>query len=325
MRKHARELLKGTRKLLRMHRDILEDRHIRYLNGLCNDLRVAIYEDRPHLIIELSEKLDKTLAKVFPQGADASWRENVEVFLVAAIVAMAIRSFFIQPFKIPTGSMQPTLYGLYELRDYNRSAALPQRILDCVLLGKWPTSQQAKPAQSVFNFLTWIVLGKWPYGATCVMRGDHIFVDRFTYHFRRPQRGDVVVFETNDVYDLPESHRNKFYIKRLIGLGGDHVQIKPPHVLVNGDVLDSRKIFQRIYSCENGYNGYVIPESFPPAKYIANQTDVYQVPEKQYFVMGDNSRSSLDGRFFGSFARKALIGRAILVYWPFTMRFGVVQ
>lgn len=324
-RKHGRELVLGTRKLLRMHRDILDVRQVKGLSGICSDLSLALAENRPHLIVELSEKLEKELAKVFPQASDSGWRENVEVFLVAAIVAMAIRSFFIQPFKIPTGSMQPTLYGLYPVENYNSKTSLPRRIADCVFLGKWPTDQQSRPVQGVMGFLGWIIWGTWPPDGRCILRGDHIFVDRFTYHFRSPQRGDVVVFETNDVLDLPETHRNKFYIKRLIGMGGDSIQIKPPQVLVNGAALDSRSVFRRIYSCAGGYNGYVIPDTFPPPKYIRGPEDVYQVPSKQFFVLGDNSRSSLDGRFWGSFPRKALIGRAVIVYWPFSERFGLID
>ncbi len=323
-RKRGRELLLGAQKLLRMHRDILEPRQVNGLKGLCADLSLALAENRPHLIVELSGKLEKELARAFPERSGSGWRENIEVLLVAAIVAMAIRSFFIQPFKIPTGSMQPTLYGLYPVENYNPRTPFPQRVADTLFLGKWPTDQHAPLLRGALNYLGWLIFGTWPGDGKCIMRGDHIFVDRFTYHFRRPQRGDVIVFETNEVKDLPESYRNKFYIKRLIGIGGDKIQINPPHVLVNGSILDSRPAFRRIYSCQNGYNGYVIPD-FPPAKYFRTPTDVYTVPPDEFFVLGDNSRSSLDGRFWGSFPRRSLIGRAIVVYWPFSERFGLIN
>jgi len=339
-RKRARHLLHNGRKLLRMHHDILDAQSVRYMRAVCDDLTQALWERRPHLVTELTDKLEKSLAKAFPQDNDSGWRENVEVFLVAAIVAMAIRSFFVQPFKIPTGSMQPTLYGLHEAQVEDRRASLVKRLTDCAILGQWPTDDRAKPAQGVMNFLGWLVTGRWPPEARSILRGDHIFVDRFTYHFREPQRGDVVVFDTNDIYkdlttkfnfgeyekaQLYDKVANKFYIKRLVAIGGDRVQIEPPHVRVNDQILDSRVGFKRIYSCQDGYHGYVTPGAMPPPCYLGTPSDVYQVPEKKYFVMGDNSRSSYDGRFWGAFPRRALIGRAFVVYWPFTKRFGFVE
>jgi signal peptidase I len=359
-RKQARELVEHSRKLLRMHRDIIDDKQAAYVESLCDDLRRrAIIEDRPHLIVELSEKLEKALAKAFPPMPGGSIRENVEVFLVAAIVAMAIRSFFIQPFKIPTGSMQPTLYGQIKidriddawpkdgrhvrlLRQLaaNRHLPLWQRLEACALYGIWPADPNANIQKSLLNLFAWTTIGQWPSNAYDMMCGDHIFVDRFTYHFRKPQRGDVVVFETNDIYtelvtkfpmdmetkaELKDKVWNKFYIKRMVGVGGDRIQVRPPYLLVNSEKLDSRLAFERIYSCANGYHGYVTQRSLRPPCYLGTPADEYEVPQNHYFVLGDNSLSSFDGRFWGAFPRRALIGRAVFVYWPFTKRFGSVE
>jgi signal peptidase I len=245
------------------------------------------------------------LERTFPRPKHAGIRENVEVLLVAVIVAMAVRSFFLQPFKIPTGSMQPTLYGIHEDPNCDRNASIVRRFAETIFLGK-----------------TYSLAG-------CQRRGDHIFVDRFTYHFRKPSRGEVVVFDTAHIPDIPEGSRGKFYIKRLIGLPGDTVEVRPPHVLVNGDVLDSRKAFERIYSLENDYHGYVLPESSvfygTPARFINSRARSYTVPREHLFVLGDNSRSSLDGRFWGSLPQRDLVGRAVFVYWPFTKRFGLID
>ncbi|HUK81124.1 MAG TPA: signal peptidase I [Verrucomicrobiae bacterium] len=303
--KHARELIAGTRKLLRMHRDILDPKRIQELS-VATDALASVVETRNVDTLDANrEKLEKQLDKTFPRPRHAALHENAEVLLVALIVAMAVRTFFIQPFKIPTGSMQPTLFGIHEEPDCNPDASIFRRLFELVALG------------------TTIKDGQ------CVMRGDHIFVDRFTYHFRKPKRGEVIVFDTSDIPDIPESSRGKFYIKRLIGLGDDHIEIQPPHVLVNGSVLDDRPAFQRIYSMTNGYSGYVLPpanEYFGVRRiYINSNQRSYDVPDHHLFVLGDNSRSSLDGRFWGSLPQKALVGRAVLVYWPFTTRFGRVD
>jgi len=234
-------------------------------------------------------------------------RENIEVLLVAVIVAMAVRTFFIQPFKIPTGSMQPTLYGVYPPPNDR------------------PTEYVRRPPSILERLAGIIFQGKMYETYGYRTRGDHIFVDKISYHFRKPRRGEVIVFDTTHIPEIPAPSRGNFYIKRLIGLENDVIQIKPPYVLVNGEVLDERPAFKRIYSLENGYHGYVIPETYPAPKYFPSSASTYTVPPKHLFPMGDNSRSSLDGRFWGSVPQEDLVGRAVFVYWPFSERFGRVD
>ena len=217
--------------------------------------------------------------------------------------------YFIRPLVIPTGSMQPTLYAIYPYRDEQRSEP-PLPYLD----GKLPSLPER-----LFGI---IVQGKIYESAGYRSRGDHFIVDRVTYHFRKPQRGDVIVFDSSEIDRLPEGTRGKLYIKRLIGLGGDTIQIKPPYVLVNSNKLDSLPAFERIYSRTNGYSGYVLA---PGAEFFHNAGNIYKVPPGELFVLGDNSRGSLDSRFFGSFPEHAVIGRAILVYWPISKRFGWID
>ena len=255
--KRARQLVDGTRKLLRIQRDTLEQPRIAELTTAANALAEAVADRNVGLVGPQALKLETQLDKTFPQPKDGGLRENVEVLLVAVIVAMAVRTFFIQPFKIPTGSMQPTLFGITQEPDCDRGASFVQRWSDIVLSGKWPVGQRATLLQGLGGFLGWGLFGRWPDGGVCVLRGDHIFVDKFTYHFRKPKRGEVVVFATDNVPALSERARGKFYIKRLIGLPHDTIQIKPPYVVVNGQILDERPAFQRIYSMANGYHGYV--------------------------------------------------------------------
>ncbi len=306
--KRAREVVKNTRKLLRMHRDIIAPTDVAAVGAATNSLSDAVKTKNAGVLDGLTGKLDEKLGKALPRQSYAALRENVEVFLVAAIVAMGVRTFFIQPFKIPTGSMQPTLYGIYPYRDEQRSEP-PLPYLD----GKPSLPEQ------LFGVT---VQGKMYESAGYRSRGDHIFVDRFSYHFRKPQRGEVIVFDTTEIDRLPEGSRGKFYIKRLIGLGGDRIQIHPPYVLVNDEKLDSRPAFERIYSKTNGHSGYVLA---PGAEFLHNAGNIYQVPPRDLFVLGDNSRSSLDGRFWGSLPERALVGHAVFVYWPFTTRFGRID
>ncbi len=304
--KRARELVAGTRKLLRIHRDVLESRALQEIRTACDSLAEAVKVKNVGMLDVLGEKLEKQLERWFPRQNNAALRENVEVLLVAVIVAMAVRTFFVQPFKIPTGSMQPTLFGIIQ-QDASRVPG-------------------SSPLQSLFDLA---VYGKTRSDGVYTIRGDHIFVDKFSYHFRKPYRGEVIVFQTTDIPDIPASSRGQFFIKRLIGLAGDTIAIEPPKVLVNGQVLDSRPAFERIYSMTNGYSGYVLLNDHDfygtPPKYLNTHNRSYQVPLKHLFVLGDNSRSSLDGRFWGALPDKALVGRAVFVYWPFTKRFGLID
>lgn len=120
---------------------------------------------------------------------------------------------------------------------------------------------------------------------------ERIMVDKVSYHFRSPSRGDVIVFIAP-----PEPTLN--YVKRIIGLPGDRLTIRGTNVQVNGVTLNEK---------------YVAPADqgnpYPP---IVN----LQVPANDYFVMGDDRKNSSDSREWGFVPRQNIIGRAALVYWP---------
>jgi len=175
------------------------------------------------------------------------WREWADSIIVAAILAIILRTFLFQIYKIPTTSMVPTL-----------------------------------------------------------MPGDKIFVSRITYGpkipftnirikgVRKPKRGDIIVF-------VPPHDRKKAYIKRLIGLPGDALSIRKGNIYINGkEVVDSR-IARNYYYNQGDYGledkGIVIPKD-------------------NYFFLGDNSISSLDGRFWGFVDKKDIVGKAVFIWWP---------
>jgi len=306
--KQTREIMRGAEKWLRIHRDLLSSQQVLDITAKLAQLREAVAAENAKEAVRQADELETKIQGALPPQKQPALRENIEVLLVAVIVAMAVRTFFIQPFKIPTGSMQPTLFGIFP----------PE--------GARPLSYRTMDGPSLPERLFGMILeGKMYEADGYRTRGDHIFVDKISYHFRKPRRGEVIVFDTSHITELGAS-RGKFYIKRLIGLENDVIQIQPPHVLVNGRVLDSRPAFERIYSRQNGYNGYVLLYgSYPSPQYLRTSAETYTVPPKHLFVLGDNSVSSLDGRFWGSLPQKDLVGRAVFVYWPFSRRVGVID
>lgn len=325
LRKRARETLRGARKWLRYNSDLLTEAQRDSLEKITAKIQEHLQRGEVTVAMSAMAEMEQKIGRWFPERKPSAWRENVEVLLVAAIVAMGIRTFFLQPFKIPTGSMQPTLYGMVPDESYDRHASLVKRMVDVLGRGKWPVNPHGNFGQTFAGLVQWTLFGKWPTGGICIDRGDHIFVDRFTYHFRRPRRGEIVVFGTSNIPEIPEGSRGKFYIKRLVGLSGDEIRIDPPRVLVNGQILNDRPAFARIYSKRDGYTGYVLPDARARSRYFQTTSDRYRVPEGHFFVLGDNSPHSLDSRYWGGAPMKDLVGRAVFVYWPFGGRTGRVD
>jgi len=192
------------------------------------------------------KKEDGSRKGVHLKRKSALW-EWVESIVIAFILAMIIRTFIVQAFKIPTGSMRPTL-----------------------LEGDI------------------IMVNKFIYGAKIP------FVNLRLAKFREPKRGDVIVF----IY--PENPKKDF-IKRLVAFGGETVEIKDGTVYINSQpLLDP--VFSRIYYYNRGE--------------FANDTQKITVPKASYFVLGDNSASSQDSRYWGFVPYKNLLGKALIVYWP---------
>ncbi len=196
--------------------------------------------------IQLKEKhsLEETKAK----PKKSALRENIEAILVAILLALFIRTFVVQAFKIPSGSMLNTL-----------------------------------------------------------LIGDHILVNKFIYGVRmpfkgtvlipvsEPQRGDIVVFK------FPEDP-SKDFIKRVVGVEGDVIEIRNKRVYINGE-----------------------PEKADYAIYLDSHIQQYdknrdnlgplKVPEDSVFVLGDNRDFSYDSRFWGFVDMEDIKGKAFMIYW----------
>jgi signal peptidase I len=386
MRKHVQ-------KILNHQRDILSPQAVAAVEGALGELHRAIIETpTKEALDQQMEKLEEAVndpKKGLKPYANAGARENFEVLLVALTVAMGIRTFFVQPFKIPTGSMQPTLFGVTSMPDATHGSdefyqqANFQVPSGLARIREWfegvsyvdvkaKVDGDLAPLEPpfkilIFNIYQKIVIGDKTHwilfppdfggytlqqraglmpGRTYhqgeqvvrmrVISGDHLFVDRLTYNFRTPKRGEIIVFETKGINGLPQ---DQFYIKRLVGLGGEHVQIGDDrHLIINGQRLDaSTPHFEKVYSfdpklppMESHYSGHVndkVAHRFYPHMYgsmplFPDENAVFTVQADHYIVMGDNTLNSLDSRYWGDFPGTNVIGRSFFVYWPLSDRFG---
>ncbi len=177
------------------------------------------------------------------------FREYVEAIAIALILALFIRSFVVQAFKIPSGSMLPTL-----------------QIGDHILVNKF--------IYGIKNPLT---------GATWVPIGE-------------PHSKDIIVFK------YPVNPKQDF-IKRVIGVAGDQIEIIDKKVYVNG----------KIFEVENAI--YLDKHIFPADQQPRDNLGPFVVPENSLFVMGDNRDKSLDSRFWKFVNLKAVKGKAFIIYW----------
>jgi len=192
-----------------------------------------------------------------------AWREWLEAIAWAVALALIIRTWGVQAFKIPSGSMKPTL-----------------------LIGDH------------------LLVSKSAYGVKIP------FLERVIIPVGDPQRGDIIVFR------FPED-RNKDFIKRIIGLPGETVEVRNKAVFING---------RRLHDPWGHYTDRII---LPPGVQPRDNFGPVKVPPDHYFVMGDNRDQSYDSRFWfggrgGFVPRRDILGKAFIIYWSWKDRgFGV--
>jgi signal peptidase I len=396
--RHATEIRKHVWKIRCFQRDELTPQALEGIDAGIRAFDGVLRESPSNERLDAGLRdLDACAQKWLRPYANAALRENVEVFLVAIGVAMAIRTFFLQPFKIPTGSMQPTLYGVHfeDLRG-RPAGEIPGplgRFFSAILQGRFyhhlvaeadgevvridpprttafvshqdivvryseggriwdkkhtvwfsPVDGHGGDLRALRGVLGWEqtfhpVLPGQPFkkGETLLSlrdaAGDHLFVDRLTYNFRPPRRGEIIVFETKNIPDLPPE---QFYIKRLVGLGGETLRLGDDrHLIVNGQRLDaSTPHFERVYGGTNApgesrYSGHVngsvaraLNKHPGLAPYFPDSRAEVTLARKRLMVMGDNTLNSADSRSWGDFAQTNVVGKYCFVWWPFTERWG---
>jgi signal peptidase I len=175
-------------------------------------------------------------------------REWAESIVIAVVIALFIRTFILQAFKIPSGSMIPT----FEIGDR-------------------------------------IFVNKFLYGARMP------FADFRLPAVRQPKRGDIIVF-------LSPEKPHKDFVKRLIAMEGETVEIKEGKVYVDSKPIDDPPSGKAVCYYNRGDYG---AENAPLV-----------VPKESYYVLGDNSASSRDSRYWGFVPKKNLIGKVVFLYWP---------
>lgn len=177
------------------------------------------------------------------------FREYGEAILIAVVLALFIRTFVVQAFKIPSGSMKPTL-----------------------LVGDH------------------ILVNKFIYGIKIP------FVDITLIPVKKPKQGDIVVFK------FPEDPKKDF-IKRVIGVEGDTIEIQNKKVYINNKQF------------EDPYGNYLDPHIIPGEARPRDNLGPVTIPPDSLFVMGDNRDHSYDSRFWGFINLSAVKGKAFIIYW----------
>jgi|GEM_PF-93886 len=287
------------------------------------------------------KKISSLLAEELAHLRKSKFREWTESILFALIMVFIIRSFIVQPFKIPTGSMTPTLFGVKKVcpvcgRNYRYD------VNTCSVDGAGLEVEHVGDKILVTKFL---------YGARTP---DRIPFTGILLPFlqlpaiRSPQRGDIVVFHFPEKLEMD-------YVKRLVGLPGETIEIRDGRIMADGKDATTSEMAKVYY--ENIGNrresahyygeagvpftvpkrGMIIPLKEDTSWYwsplikmdghdlnLENGTVIidgspmktYTIEQDYYYVLGDNSRNSRDSRYWGFVPEKYLVGKVFFKYWP---------
>ena len=406
LRKQAKELLHAASKVYHYRRDVTSEARLQELEKSVSEIETMLHGESIDSVpfTAALDRLDTLLRKIGGKlHPKTFWSDNLEVILVAAIIVIGARTFFFQPFIIPTNSMYPTYNGM-NTAVYESSEASPnalRQVFNKLTLGakhksliaessghvslvlvpdaktgkvgtSCPVSYRkyfilpATRAEYVFsvggtlqsiqvpaefdmlsaisqffpdsNLKNAVPSQESPSGQALqlnhsvkagepLMRfditlGDALFVDRISYHFKRPKAGDPFVFRTNDIRAklgrLTGDYSDKYYIKRIGGIGGETLEIKDGELFVDGAPRDEVEAFTRNAAKEGEYGGYI-------NQTLLAESRTLEIPDNKFVALGDNSANSLDSRYWGFVPDRSVIGKAIFIYYPFTKRWGLAE
>ena len=402
-KKEAKLLSKGARKFLSYKRDLLPAEKVSEVESAHTTLQAAIKSQDREAVKSAEKQLTQAWEKALPDyRRPGMLPENIEILFVAIVIALGIRAYFLQPFRIPTGSMQPTLNGIVGHRlDRKDFPSFPVKAWQAVVGGRkyvhrdvnvtsrnrylkqhpgkqagrpWITEEQrlqffnatrlhfedgetmSLPApRSALEKMgltvrfdpdrrkSYVPADTTVSGYT--ITGDLVLVDKVSYHLRRPRRGEVFVFDTRGIEGIHlRSERDQgagsHYIKRLAGLPGDRIHIEEPLLMING--LPAREKYLRMVGNREGIFGAADGVGYHPTRraeplpqsirwpgdslQLQNRSDLIRGEyggmnaylRREYFALGDNTRNSLDSRYWGAVREYNLVGPAFLSLWPFT-------
>jgi len=401
-KQEAKHLVRASRKFVHYKRDLLKPERLDEIASRQEDLIAALRAGDRAKVEEASGFLRSTCENSLPKEKPAGWlEENVEVMFVAVVIALGLRAYYLQPFRIPTGSMQPTLNGIIGTPlPEAQWPSWPQRMVEKVLRGrsyvKVVMKEDRIPARDrrgnlvladsqmlhffsrselyfadsrptaisrflgtdplrlpgPVNPLLSLGLGSALHEAQAnggllkkgtvlcegtVDSGDLVLVDKFSYHFRKPKRGEVFVFDTIGIKGIHERSGEQaagsHYIKRLCGVPGDTLSIAQPELMINGRVAKEPGI-RRVAEGKNefalnpGGYGFAGPEPTVGGRtlvqYLAKPGDELVLRKtarpgmREYAALGDNTRNSLDSRYWGTVREFNLVGPAMVSLWPIT-------
>ncbi len=398
-KKDAIHLAKGAHKFLQYKRDLIKQERVDEIESRRRDLLAAIKSGDRKRVDEASKQIRVVCENSLPREKPAGWlEENVEVMFVAIVIALGLRAYYLQPFRIPTGSMQPTLNGIVgtPLPKAEWPSA-PVRLMESILRGRKyvhvvndrdrtlsfdATGNAAYDYQS-FHFFSRSQLrfldskplrlpapsspmrdiglreamniarangGRLPAGTTIgegtIDAGDLVLVDKFSYHFRRPKRGEVFVFDTRGIRGIHERSGDQgggsHYIKRLCGIPGDTLSIEPPNLMIDGKIAREPGI-QLVIQGQGEYSinpgGYLPADprelqarpdlshflGSPGARMILRGSEA-PPGFREYAAIGDNTGNSLDSRYWGPVREFNLVGPAAFTLWPITSgHWGIIR
>ncbi|MCH7518942.1 MAG: signal peptidase I [Candidatus Dadabacteria bacterium] len=277
-RKRAKQLIKETKVVLEKNRSKLNPESVSIIEQKIGNAERVLDTQNYEEILKTTEDLESASADYLSKYTKSKLRQNIEALAFAILLALIIRTFVFQPFKIPSGSMIPTL-----------------------------------------------------------LVGDHLLVNKFIYGTKIPftdieifpiekiKRGDVIVF-TYPNNERDPSKNGLYYIKRVVGLPGDEIDLNGRNLYINGGKVPIE--YEGTYSDKRNseqfdeYREDLFGEEhtviFRKGKENTNRGSyipVTKVPEGSVFVMGDNRDNSQDSRFWGFVPMENIAGRAFIIHW----------
>ncbi|MFI5324000.1 MAG: signal peptidase I [Thermodesulfobacteriota bacterium] len=277
-KKRAKQSISQTQNLLNKNSSKISPESADVINKRIAALELALASGDTDDILRKNSDLEGTSGDYLSKFAKSKLRQNVEALVFAVALALLIRTFVFQPFKIPSGSMIPTL-----------------------LVGDH------------------LLVSKFIYGTKIP------FTDKVVFPIEKIKRGDVIVFTYPNTEHDP-SKNGIYYIKRVVGIPGDSIDLDGRQLVINGKKVSltytGSYVDERNGEQFDEYNedllGHNHPVIFRKGRESTNKGSfipVSVVPEGYVFVMGDNRDNSQDSRFWGFIPEEKIVGKAFLIDW----------